>query len=142
VSEIALPNGAYHAVNAWRSEFFAPGIPDDATLTERKLWSINPDDHDFRSQYLHEIPDWLAGYFGQRYEKLFNAPRGGRRCANTFLRQTIGKNVLPRLRKVSGRYKLASDVNDLPFGKILQRLPVLDRLEIKKLSQRVENGAV
>ncbi len=35
-----------------------------------------------------EIPDWLAGYFGRRYEKLFTGP-DGRRRANTFLRQTI-----------------------------------------------------
>lgn len=129
--------GSHHAVDIWRREHFAPGLPKDVTLTERKLWQVNPVDHDFRSQYIHEIPDWLAGYFGQRYEKLFNAPRGGRRRANTFLRQTIGQNVLPRLRKVSGSYKLASDVDDLPFGKALQRLPALDRLEIKKLSQRV-----
>ncbi|HEY3982691.1 replication endonuclease [Cedecea sp.] len=132
-----LANGLHHAVDIWRREHFAPGLPKDVTLTERKLWQVNPADHDFRSQYIHEIPDWLAGYFGQRYEKLFNAPRGGRRRANTFLRQTIGKNVLPRLRKVSGRYRLASDVDDLPFGKAMQRLPALDRLEIKKLSRRV-----
>lgn len=132
-----LANCQHHAVNTWRREHFAPGLPKDVTLTERKLWQVNPVDHDFRAQYIHEIPDWLAGYFGQRYEKLFNASHGGRRRANTFLRQTIGKNVLPRLRKVSGRYKLASDVDDLPFGKALQRLPALDRLEIKKLSQRV-----
>jgi hypothetical protein len=129
--------GQYHAVETWRRETFAPGIPKDVTLTERKLWTVNPTDHDFRKQYIHEIPDWLAGYFGQRYEKLFNTPRGGRRRANTFLRQTIGQNVLPRLRNVMARYKLPGDVNDLPFGKALQRLPALDRFEIKKLATRV-----
>jgi hypothetical protein len=129
--------GQYHAVDNWRRETFAPGIPNDVTLTERKLWTVNPADHDFRSQYIHEMPDWLAGYFGQRYEKIFNTPRGGRRRANTFLRQTIGQNVLPRLRNVMARYKLPGDVDDLPFGKALQRLPALDRFEIKKLATRV-----
>lgn len=135
--ENMLSPGNYHAVNIWRRETFAPGIPKNVTLTERKLWTVNPSDHEFRAKYIHEIPDWLAGYFSQRYEKLYNAPRGGRRRANTFLRQTIGQNVLPRLRNVMSRYKLPGDVDDLSFGKALQRLPSLDRLEIKKLSTRV-----
>ena len=54
----------HHAVNAWRRETFAPGTPSDATITERRLWAVNPQDYEWRSQYLHEIPDWLAGYFG------------------------------------------------------------------------------
>ena len=61
-------NGQYHAVEAWRRDIFAKGVPHDATITERKLWFVNAQDYDWRSQYLHEIPDWLAGYFGQRYE--------------------------------------------------------------------------
>jgi len=128
--------GQHHAVDAWRRETFAPGTPSDATITERRLWAVNPQDYDFRSQYLHEIPDWLAGYFGNRYEKLL-AGRDGRRRANTFLRKTLGGNVLPRLRKVAARYQLAADVNDLPFGKTLQRLPSLDRTDLKKLSAKV-----
>lgn len=128
--------GQHHAVDAWRRETFAPGTPSDATITERRLWAVNPQDYDYRSQYLHEIPDWLAGYFGHRYEKLL-AGRGGRRRANTFLRKTLGGNVLPRLRKVAARYQLAADVNDLPFGKTLQRLPSLDRTDLKKLSAKV-----
>ncbi|WP_270494327.1 replication endonuclease [Citrobacter gillenii] len=129
-------HGQHHAVDAWRRETFAPGTPSDATITERRLWAVNPQDYDYRSQYLHEIPDWLAGYFGNRYEKLL-AGRGGRRRANTFLRKTLGGNVLPRLRKVAARYQLAADVNDLPFGKTLQRLPSLDRTDLKKLSAKV-----
>ncbi|MEG9763718.1 replication endonuclease [Enterobacter hormaechei] len=129
-------NGQHHAVDSWRRDTFAPGTPADATITERRLWAVNPQDYDFRSQYLHEIPDWLAGYFGNRYEKLL-AGRGGRRRANTFLRKTLGGNVLPRLRKVAARYQLAADVNDLPFGKTLQRLPSLDRTDLKKLSAKV-----
>lgn len=106
------------------------------TITERRLWAVNPQDHKWRAQYLHEIPDWLAGYFGRRYEKLFTG-HDGRRRANTFLRQTIGGNVLPRLRKVAARYKLAADAIDLPFGKSLERLPSLDRPELKKLAGQI-----
>ncbi|EDL0219148.1 replication endonuclease, partial [Salmonella enterica subsp. enterica serovar Schwarzengrund] len=125
-----------YAVDAWRRETFAPGTPADVTITERLLWAVNPQDHKWRAQYLHEIPDWLAGYFGRRYEKLFTGP-DGRRRANTFLRQTIGGNVLPRLRKVAARYKLAADAIDLPFGKSLERLPSLDRPELKKLAGQI-----
>ncbi|VDZ64896.1 Bacteriophage replication gene A protein (GPA) [Citrobacter freundii] len=131
-----LEPGQHHAVNAWRRETFAPGTPSDATITERRLWAVNPQDYEWRSQYLHEIPDWLAGYFGNRYEKLL-AGRDGRRRANTFLRKTIGENVLPRLRKVAARYKLAADALDLPFGKSLERLPSLDRQDLKKLAGQI-----
>lgn len=130
--------GQHHAVDAWRRETFAPGTPADATITERRLWAVNPHDYDFRSQYLHEIPDWLAGYFGNRYEKIFNG-KDGRRRANAFLRRTIGQNVLPRLRKVTARYALAGDALDLPFGKSLSRLPSLDRPELKKLAGLVSS---
>ncbi|MDV0602872.1 replication endonuclease [Raoultella ornithinolytica] len=136
MSDILIDTGVHHAVNAWRRDTFAPGVPRDASITERRLWFVNPTDYDWRSQYLHEIPDWLAGYFGRRYEKLFSG-NDGRRRANTFLRKTIGGNVLPRLRKAISRYKLAADVGDLPFGKALERLPSLDRMELKKLAGRV-----
>lgn len=129
-------NEQCYAVDAWRRETFAPGTPADATITERRLWAVNPQDYEWRSRYLHEIPDWLAGYFGRRYEKLF-AGRDGRRRANTFLRQTIGGSVLPRLRKVAARYSLAADAADLPFGKSLERLPSLDRPDLKKLAGQV-----
>lgn len=103
VTDLSLA-GQHHAVDTWRRDTFAPGTPANATITERRLWAINPQDYEWRSQFLHEIPDWLAGYFGNRYEKLF-AGRDGRRRANTFLRKTIGENVLPRLRKVAARYQ-------------------------------------
>lgn len=134
--DVPVINGQHHAVNEWRRDIFAPGVPRDATITERKLWFVNDEDYAWRSQYLHEIPDWLAGYFGHRYEKLYNG-NDGRRRANTFLRKTIGGNVLPRLRKVMSRYELHGDVADLPFGKALERLPSLDRTELKKLGGRV-----
>ncbi|QCT18497.1 replication endonuclease [Jejubacter calystegiae] len=133
-------NGKHHTVNAWRREHFAPGIPRDVTITERRLWQVNPADHAWRSQYIHEIPDWLAGYFGNRYEKLHQGT-GGRRRANTFLRKTIGQNVLPRLRKVTAHYAYTPEVIDLPFGKALERLPTLGRREIKRLANQVSTWA-
>lgn len=138
MTDSVILNGQHHAVESWRRETFAPGVPQDATITERKLWFVNAPDYAWRSQYLHEIPDWLAGYFGQRYEKIFNGS-DGRRRANAFLRRTIGQNVLPRLRKVTARYALAGDALDLPFGKELNRLPSLDRPELKKLAGRVSS---
>lgn len=133
---VVIAGGQYHAVNDWRRDTFSPGTPSDATITERRLWAASPQDYAWRSQYLHEIPDWLAGYFGNHYEKLL-AGHDGRRRANTFLRKSIGGNVLPRLRKVSARYNLAADVADLPFGKALGRLPSLDRADLKKLADQV-----
>ncbi len=50
-----VANGQHHAVDTWRRETFAPGTPTDATLTERRLWAVNPQDYEWRSQYLHEI---------------------------------------------------------------------------------------
>lgn len=61
--------------------------------------------------------------------------------ANTFLRKTIGGNVLPRLRKVAARYKLAADALDLPFGKSLERLPSLDRPDLKNWLVRYLAGS-
>lgn len=138
MSDNVLLVGNHHAVDTWRRETFAPGTPANATITERRLWAVNPQDYEWRSQFLHEIPDWLAGYFGNRYEKIFNG-KDGRRRANAFLRRTIGQNVLPRLRKVTARYALAGDALDLPFGKSLSRLPSLDRPELKKLAGRVSS---
>lgn len=44
---------------------------------------------------------------------------------------------MPRLRKVAARYSLAADAADLPFGKSLERLPSLDRPDLKKLADQV-----
>ncbi|MGR2311338.1 replication endonuclease, partial [Salmonella enterica] len=39
--------------------------------------------------------------------------------------------------KVAAHYKLAADAIDLPFGKSLERLPSLDRPELKKLAGQI-----
>ncbi|MEL5233837.1 replication endonuclease, partial [Serratia ureilytica] len=67
------------------------------------LWQLDKTDHKWRSQYLGEMPDYLAGYFGRRYEQLFKKGEDGRRRANAFLRTTVGENILPRLQQVTQR---------------------------------------
>lgn len=130
--------GSYHAVNQMRREFFAPGAPKDITLTELRLWHQDATDHDWRSQYLHDMPDFLAGYFGERYARLLTDGKQGRRRANTFLRQTIGQNVLPRLQLVRSRYSLPETAaSELPFIKQLERLPTLDRQDVRDLAYKV-----
>ncbi|MGQ3903255.1 replication endonuclease [Mixta calida] len=130
--------GSYHAVNQMRREFFAPGAPKDITLTELRLWHQDATDHVWRSQYLHDMPDFLAGYFGERYARLLTDGKQGRRRANTFLRQTIGQNVLPRLQLVRSRYSLPETAaSELPFIKQLERLPTLDRQDVRDLAYKV-----
>ncbi|XYX41300.1 replication endonuclease [Candidatus Erwinia dacicola] len=137
-SVLSPVQGEYHAVNHMRREFFAPGAPKDITLTELKLWHKDAADHNWRSQYLHDMPDFLAGYFGERYARLLGDEKQGRRRANTFLRQTIGKNVLPRLQLVRNRYKLSESATfELPFIRQLQRLPMLARQDIRDLAYKV-----
>lgn len=97
-------NGQHHETRQWQQEQFAPGAPSGISLTERQLWHINKDDHAWRAEYLAEMPNFLARYFGDRYSKLMEAGQNGRRRANTFLRTTLGKNVLPRLREVRKQY--------------------------------------
>ncbi|MFP1853727.1 replication endonuclease [Lonsdalea quercina] len=134
-------NGNYHRVKAWQQKYFAPGAPDDIGFVERNLWHLNPDDHTWRSQYLSGMPDYLAKYFGQRYETLFRSDeKQGRRRANTFILKTLGKNVLPRLRKVTDRYQTefrAAGVAPFPYCDDLEKLPTYDRDGIRRFSHRL-----
>ena len=128
-------NGNYHAVSAWQREAFARGAPREISLTERKLWEVNSEDHNYRAQYLHGLPDYLAGYFGERYTRIYQSSRAGRRHANMFLRSTLGKNILPRLRHVTERYR--RDYSQLtPFVRDLELLPTYDRSQIKDFAWR------
>ncbi|MBD9643664.1 replication endonuclease [Pantoea sp. PNT02] len=132
-----LLTGEYHAVNQQRREVFGMSAPADMSLSERRLWNVNPEDHNWRSQYLQNMPDYLAGYFADRYSKIFSA-NNGRRRANAFLRQTIGQNVLPRLQLVRSRYRLDEAAqHELPFIKQLDRLPTLDRQDVRDLAYKV-----
>ncbi|MFE8047584.1 replication endonuclease [Brenneria goodwinii] len=131
-------NGAYHAALNWQREQFSPGVPGGVSYVERILWHVDKTDHDWRHPYFADLPDYLAKYFGQRYETLFKSDEHkGRRRANTFLRRTLGESVLPRLRKVLPRYQTtflsAGDI-PFPFSDDLERLPTYDRDDIRRLS--------
>lgn len=133
-------NGDYHAAQRWQREQFAPGAPDDISITERQLWHLDETDHKWRSQYLGEMPDYLAGYFGRRYEQLFKKGESGRRRANAFLRTTVGENILPRLQQVTAQYQTrfhTAGFLPFPFNDDLERLPTLGRDELRSLSHRV-----
>lgn len=117
---------------------FPPRKPADMSFIEHELYEINAADHAWRKQYLAGMPDYLAGYFGRRYEKLFNEK--GRRAANTFLRVSVGSSVLPRLQLVNERYQMGP-VNTgflpFPFSDDFQKLPTYDRDQIRNLSYSV-----
>ena len=132
--------GSYHAVQRWQREQFAPGAPDGISITERQLWNLDKTDHKWRSQYLGEMPDYLAGYFGRRYEKLFKSGKAGRRRANAFLRTAVGENILPRLQQVTDQYQTrfhSAGFEPFPFNDDLARLPTLGRDELRNLAYRV-----
>ncbi|MCS3425027.1 hypothetical protein M2403_003650 [Rahnella sp. BIGb0603] len=133
-------NGQHHKTRQWQQEQFAPGAPAGISLTERQLWHINKDDHAWRTEYLAEMPSYLARYFGDRYSKLMESGQNGRRRANTFLRTTLGKNVLPRLREVRKQY--ATDFQGaggvhIPFAKDMEKLPGFDRDDVRNLAHRI-----
>lgn len=143
VSQLDLPetNGVHHAALAWQREYFSPGQPKNISYVERSLWHLDKTDHEWRQQYFAGLPDYLAKYFGQRYETLFKSDaHKGRRRANTFLRRTLGKSVLPRLQNVVSRYqttfRAAGDV-PFPFCDDLEKLPTYGRDDIRRLSQWV-----
>ncbi|MFP9230157.1 replication endonuclease [Pectobacterium cacticida] len=139
--ESAEHNGDYHAALNWQREQFAPGVPDGVSYVERILWHLDKTDHDWRHPYFADLPDYLAKYFGQRYESLFKSDEHkGRRRANTFLRRTLGESVLPRLRKVLSRYQTefltAGDI-PFPFSDDLEKLPTYERDDIRRLSSQI-----
>lgn len=53
---------AYHTVNQWRCEQFAPGAPQDISMAERDLWHLDSADHEWRHSLLKDIPNYLARY--------------------------------------------------------------------------------
>lgn len=133
-------NGQHHETRQWQQEQFAPGAPNEISLTERQLWHLNKADHDWRAEYLGEMPDFLARYFGDRYSKLLEGGHNGRRRANTFLRTTVGKSILPRLRNVCEQYATkhqAAGVIPFPFLADLEKLPTFGRDELRSLAHRV-----
>ncbi|PHM62022.1 replication endonuclease [Xenorhabdus ishibashii] len=122
------------------SSKFQPEMPQIATLAERIMWEVNPDDYTWCHQYFGHLPDSLAIYFVNRYANIFKqSGRDGRRRANTFLRQ-FSQNVLPRFNLVSEQYQFQSQfvgAAPFPFIEQLDRLSTFGRQEIKLLAHGV-----
>ncbi|MEI8594013.1 hypothetical protein [Photobacterium sp. Hal280] len=81
----------------------ADRTPDDMTISERRLYNLNPADHEWRRQYFGDLPDYLARYFADRYIRIFEAE--GRAAANIFLRTYMGEDLQHRISMVRHRYR-------------------------------------
>ncbi|MDN4696314.1 replication endonuclease [Vibrio parahaemolyticus] len=79
--------------------------PDDLSVLERKLFEVNPRDHEWRKQFFHDVPAYLAKYFAKRYIAIFE--KTGVKQANTFLREKM-QPATERVRLVMQKY------NNLP----------------------------
>ncbi|MDA1381704.1 hypothetical protein PCI56_23750 [Plesiomonas shigelloides subsp. oncorhynchi] len=66
-------------------------IPTGLSRTESQLWEFDKDDHDFRHTYLKGVPDFIAGYFGKRYQHIYE--KEGRRRANTFCAKQWAESI-------------------------------------------------
>ncbi|EGR0802260.1 replication endonuclease [Vibrio alginolyticus] len=80
--------------------------PEGMSVNERKLYDVNPDDHEWRQEYFADLPDYLAKYFATRYINIFKkqGKGGGRAEANTFLREKM-RPASERVRMVLAKYK-------------------------------------
>ena len=112
----------------------------EMSLIENAMFQVNPDieDHEWRKQFFGDMPHYLSRYFANRYNKTFE--RKGRQTANTYLRETVGNKINPRLRKVLARYQdqfkfrqSYVHVNDLSREKLLAEM---DKSEMKILGQQ------
>ncbi|CEE91287.1 Replication gene A protein (GpA) (modular protein) [Xenorhabdus nematophila str. Anatoliense] len=139
VKQVTEQNGAQSKPRRQHNKF-QPEMPQIATLAERVMWEVNPDDYTWCHQYFGHLPDSLAIYFVNRYANIFKqSGRDGRRRANTFLRQ-FSQNVLPRFNLVSEQYQFQSltvGATPFPFIEQLDRLPTLGRKEIRLLAHGV-----
>ncbi|WP_325891089.1 replication endonuclease [Grimontia sp. NTOU-MAR1] len=77
--------------------------PEAMSVTERKLYEVNPDDHDWRKPYFADLPDYLVRYFANKYISIFNSK--GRRAANEFVVKRMGGELQRRIRLVMNRYR-------------------------------------
>ncbi|MBI6550072.1 replication endonuclease [Xenorhabdus lircayensis] len=131
-------NGDYLIAKRKQVAGFQPNIPQGVSMAERLLWEVNAEDHQWRHQYIGQMPDFLAKYFSRRYVDIFN--RSGRRDANSFLRKTVGQNVLPRFQLVKARYQFNhcfSGIAPFPFIEQLENMATYDRKQLLKLSHEV-----
>lgn len=126
-----FPLGYHHVTRAKWDEIKRTTPPKGCTRTEEKLYILNPDDHEWRSNFFGCLPDYLAAYFGERYAQLFKTK--DRKLANLWLRQTMGEKVTPRIKLVKKRYA----TNNHEFKKDLDNLPTFEREQIKEFAWRV-----
>lgn len=114
----------------------AKPLPKDISYNEIKLWSINQEDHSFRSQYLANLPDYISSYFSNKYINLFQTK--SRRAANTFLRHTLGGNIKKRLDLVNKQYEpIKPSAVSINFNTEFQKLPTFSRQRISDLSVEI-----
>ncbi|KES14118.1 Transcriptional Coactivator p15 (PC4), partial [Gilliamella apicola SCGC AB-598-B02] len=46
-------------------------MPQSISYNEIKLWQVDQEDHPFRAQFFSDLPDFLAGYFADKYINIF-----------------------------------------------------------------------
>ena len=83
--------------------------PEYMSISERKCFDVNPADIDFIKEYFNDLPDYLVGYFANKYVELFNAE--GRQSANTFIRIRMGGTLRERVTAVLRKYSHLPTVN-------------------------------
>ena len=113
-------------------------MPQSISYNEIKLWQVDQEDHSFRAQYFADLPDFLAGYFADKYINLFQVE--GRKAANSFLRQTLGGNIQARLSQVKTRYQVACpSALAISFADEFTKLATLSAKKLAKLSVEIAN---
>ncbi|WFQ78230.1 replication endonuclease [Xenorhabdus sp. SF857] len=117
---------------------YEQNIPLGVSMAERLLWDVNAEDHQWRHQYIGQMPDFLAKYFSHRYIDIFH--RSGRRDANSFLRKAVGQKVLPRLQLVKERYQFNHPIAGMapfPFIEQLENVATYGRKQLLKLAHDI-----
>ena len=113
-------------------------MPQSLSYNEIKLWQVDQEDHPFRAQYFADLPDFLAGYFADKYIHLLQ--NEGRKAANSFLRQTLGGNIQSRLSQVKARYQAASpSALAINFADEFAQLATLGTKKLANLSVEISN---
>lgn len=71
------------------------------TMEQQELFELDPDQHDFREQYLAKLPRQLRTFFAKQYKKRLTAY--GSSYASGWFRQKMDE-MLPRVKLVMGQY--------------------------------------
>ncbi|TCT61904.1 replication endonuclease [Vibrio crassostreae] len=76
--------------------------PEGMSVTERKLYDVNPRDHEWRKQFFNDLPEYLVKYFATRYISI--CEKKSFKDANIFLRERM-RPASDRVRMVLANYK-------------------------------------